>query len=128
MEHLFQKPAAGNSFDTCPDSEQWKISKEDNKTELHYDDNLDSVRKFTGGDDSANDQLHKGWYSKNQIVFHQIVLIKLLYEFSVITTLDSQCTSNLLSMQLHYCICDHEIYILAFCYRILLILLLQFLF
>ncbi|XP_042010268.1 paired amphipathic helix protein Sin3-like 3 isoform X2 [Salvia splendens] len=54
-----QKPAAGNSFVTCPDSEQWKVSKEDNKTELHYDDNLDSVRKFTGGDDSANDQLHK---------------------------------------------------------------------
>ncbi|KAL1556710.1 paired amphipathic helix protein Sin3-like 3 isoform X1 [Salvia divinorum] len=55
-----QKPAAGNSFVTCPDSEQWRVSKEDNKTEHHFDDNLDSVRKFAGGDDSANDQLHKG--------------------------------------------------------------------
>ncbi|XP_042006838.1 paired amphipathic helix protein Sin3-like 3 isoform X1 [Salvia splendens] len=59
IRSIEQKPAAGNSFVICPDSEQWKVSKEDSKTELHYDDNLDSVRKFAGGDDSANDQLHK---------------------------------------------------------------------
>ncbi|KAL1539386.1 paired amphipathic helix protein Sin3-like 3 isoform X1 [Salvia divinorum] len=55
-----QKPAAGDQFVACPDSEQWIVNTKENKTERDYDDNLESERNIAGRDDSANDQLPKG--------------------------------------------------------------------
>lgn len=75
MAHLFQKPAAGDQFVACPDSEQWGVYTKENKTERDYDDNLDNARKIACRDDSANDQSPKGGYSKSEIVFPHIALI-----------------------------------------------------
>ncbi|XP_057810913.1 paired amphipathic helix protein Sin3-like 3 isoform X2 [Salvia miltiorrhiza] len=55
-----EQPAAGDQFVTCPDPEQLRVNKKENKAERDDDDNLDSERKYAGGDDSASDQLHKG--------------------------------------------------------------------
>lgn len=73
MACLFQKPAAGDQNVNCPDSEQWRVGEKKeqdkiegrDKIECDYDDNLDPERKSAGGDDSGNDQLHKGRYSES---------------------------------------------------------------